>query len=231
MPASAPPRISVIIPVYNQAAYLAEAVDSVLRQSLPAAEVIVINDGSTDETAAVAARFGARLITVHQPNAGLGAARNAGIGLAHGDYLAFLDGDDWWEPAKLEQQHRLLAQQPQLDMVFGQCRQFVSPELPPEKRARISGDGSILNGVVAGGMLARRAVFEKNGLFATHFQIGEFIDWFSRAKDSGLTHVVTEDIVLHRRLHGENMSLKMKEHRGDYLAILRASLQRKRQGG
>lgn len=224
------PETSVIIPCFNQGRYLAEAVNSVLNQSCVPAEIIVIDDGSTDETADVAASFGNKIEYVYQQNAGLGAARNAGIKKAKGDLIAFSDSDDYWSLDKLEKQVGFLHGAPNVDMVFGKCRQFISPELPDDKKRTLRGDGTILNAIFAGSMLARRAVFDKAGFFATHLQVGEFIDWFARAKAAGATHVTMDDVFVHRRMHGENMSLRMKAHQGDYLAILKASLDRQRKG-
>ena len=90
--------ISVIIPCYNSGTHLAQAIDSVLAQTCPASEIIVVDDGSTDDSPAIMARYGDRIRVVRQANAGLPAARNAGIQAATGEWLAFLDADDWWHP-------------------------------------------------------------------------------------------------------------------------------------
>ncbi len=100
--------VSVIMPVYNAQAWLTRAVDSVLRQSHRRLELIAIDDASQDGSAAIleaCARADGRVRVLRQPvNGGVAAARNAGIAAAHGDYIAFLDADDWWHPAKLERQ-------------------------------------------------------------------------------------------------------------------------------
>jgi len=98
-----PPRVSVIISCYNQAHYLPSAVYSVLAQTFADWEAIIVDDGSTDDTGNVAAQFtDARIHYIHQENRGLSAARNSGIRAARGEYLAFLDADDEWEPHFLE---------------------------------------------------------------------------------------------------------------------------------
>ena len=97
-------RVSVVIPTFNYGRWVAEAVDSALQQTLPPLEVIVVDDGSTDETAAVLAAYGDRIRLIRQTNQGPAMARNAGIAAARGDYVAFLDADDVWKPRKLELQ-------------------------------------------------------------------------------------------------------------------------------
>lgn len=106
--------ISVIIPTHNRAGFVREAVESVLAQSHPPGEVIVVDDGSTDDTGAALASFSERIVRVRQEHAGVSAARNRGIGCARGEWLAFLDSDDLWLPGKLERQARHLAVDPTL---------------------------------------------------------------------------------------------------------------------
>lgn len=96
--------VSVVIPTYNYAQYLGEAIDSALAQTLPPLEVIVVDDGSTDDTPQVLAAYGDRIRVLRQMNAGVAIARNSGIGAARGEYVAFLDADDVWLPRKLELQ-------------------------------------------------------------------------------------------------------------------------------
>jgi glycosyltransferase involved in cell wall biosynthesis len=106
--------VSVVIPAYNSASTLSRSIDSVLAQTWAAREIIVVDDGSTDATANVIASYGDRVRGIRQANAGPSAARNRGIEAAHGEYVAFLDADDYWLPAKLERQVALLAAQPEL---------------------------------------------------------------------------------------------------------------------
>ena len=110
-------KISVIIPTYNYGRFVARAVASALAQTLPPHEVIVVDDGSTDETAEVVGRFGDRVRLIRQTNAGVAAARNHGVRLSSGDFVAFLDADDEWLPAKLERQAGRWAAEPELGLV------------------------------------------------------------------------------------------------------------------
>lgn len=108
------PKVSVIIPAYNAAAYVCRAVDSVLAQTFPDVELIVVDDGSADATPAVLAGYGDRLRLFVQTNRGPATARNRGLREAAGELVAFLDADDWWEPEKLATQVALLEEHPDL---------------------------------------------------------------------------------------------------------------------
>ena len=109
--------ISVIIPAWNRAREVGNAIDSAFAQTLPPLEVIVVDDGSTDETPEVLARYGDHIRVVRQSNQGVAAARNAGIAVANGDFLAFLDSDDVWLPRKLELQMARFDADPGLGLV------------------------------------------------------------------------------------------------------------------
>lgn len=113
------PRISVIIPAYNAAGTLARALDSVLTQTWPAFEIIVIDDGSIDTTAAVAASYGEKIRYLRQDNAGVSAARNHGARIASGDWLAFLDADDWYYPDRLKWHGEWITRDSTLDFLTG----------------------------------------------------------------------------------------------------------------
>jgi len=112
------PLVSVIVPTYNCAAFVRSAIDSVLAQSYAPIEVVVVDDGSTDETLAVLSGFGERIRVFSQSNAGPAAARNRAVAQAHGEYLAFLDGDDLWLPGHLEGLMQHLVAHPEVKVAF-----------------------------------------------------------------------------------------------------------------
>ena len=172
--------VSTIIPVYNCERYLAEAIESVLAQTYRPIEVIVVDDGSTDRSAEVAKAFADREVRYfYQRNSGLGAARNQGTRLACGSYFAFLDSDDVWVEKKLDVQMAAFDAHPELDMVFGNMTQFVSPELAVHAKAKGERDQKILTGYSACTLLIKRSSFLRVGPFATGWRVGEFIDWYS----------------------------------------------------
>lgn len=119
MPEPANPRFAVIIPAFNAAATLRQAVDSVLAQTYAPREIIVIDDGSTDATAEVAAGYGARIRLISQRNSGVSAARNAGARAAIADWVCFLDADDWYYPDRLAAYASMIREDTDLDFLTG----------------------------------------------------------------------------------------------------------------
>lgn len=225
------PRVSVVIPVYNCERYLAAAIESTLAQSSRSLEVIVVNDGSTDSSEAVARRFGPPVQCFCQPHWGIGAARNQGVKLARGGFLAFLDADDLWMKDKITLQLAAFQEAPDLQAVFGQVEQFLSPELDEETRAKFHLSGEVLAGLAAGTMLVRRDFFLETGGFTTDFKIGEFLEWYAAAKEMGMKYLLLPQVLLKRRLHTGNTGIREAGARADYLRILKASLDRRRKSG
>ncbi|MGD0401058.1 MAG: glycosyltransferase family A protein [Syntrophobacteraceae bacterium] len=119
-------RISVIIPSYNAEKFLSEAIESVLHQTCPAEEIIVVDDGSVDSTVSIARSFGSSVIVIRQSNAGPSAARNAGVKNASGELIAFLDADDLWECDKLELQALYLAEHREAVAVVSSLSYFIT---------------------------------------------------------------------------------------------------------
>lgn len=224
-----PDQISVMIPAFNAAPYLGEAIESALNQSLAPSEVIVVDDGSEDETLAVARSFGHRVRAVRQERGGNGAARNTAVSLASGGMYAFLDADDRFTPHKLARQWQALEDNRDLDVVFGHVQEFVSPELPAEVRAGLRAAATPQPWASPNLMLIRRGAFERVGAFATHLRVGVTVDWYARATELPLRSLVLPDILLERRLHTTNNGIREQDARSQYIQVLRASIQRRRQ--
>lgn len=121
IPSHTTARVSVIIPAYNAAGTIRRAINSVLAQMTPAAEVIVIDDGSTDDLASALADYDNSVTLIRTSNGGAASARNVGIERATGEFIAFLDADDYWEPQKLERQLNIFALHPEVGLVAGQA--------------------------------------------------------------------------------------------------------------
>ena len=223
------PLVSAIIPVHNVDRYLGEAIESVLAQTYSNIELIVIDDGSTDASAIVAQSYGDRVNYLYQSNAGVSAAQNAGVKRAKGDLVAFLDSDDTWSAGKISRQVAELHDRPDLDMVFTHVEQFRSPELPADVPCGVPPGQEIMAGLATGTMLTRVEAFDRVGLFSSGFVIGDFIDWFARAVDAGVTHEILPDVLMRRRIHDRNMGISNRDPRSDYLQVLKAAIDRRRQ--
>ena len=221
--------VSVIIAVYNGERYLDAAIESVLAQDYRPREIIVVDDGSTDGSAAVARRFAPAVRCFAQANGGVGSALNYGIKQATGEFLAFLDADDLWSHDKLTLQMAAFGGTGEPDMVFGHAQQFISPELMADRQAQISCPEEPMPGIVKGTLLIRRGDFLRVGPFDTTRRLGDFLDWYLRASEAGLRSMMLPDILLLRRLHDSNMGIREREARHDYVRILKASLDRRRQ--
>ncbi len=219
-------RVTVVIPVHNGEAYLGEAVESVLGQSEGRPEIVVVDDGSTDGTAAVAEGFGDALRYVAPPNGGPAAAMNRGAALAQGEYLSFLSADDVWTREKLARQLPTLLETG-ADLVFGHVEHFLSPELDPGEAAGLNCPAEPMPATSAGTMLTRLDTFRRVGPFDDRLRVGEFMDWYSRATEAGLETLVLPEVVSRRRVHGGNHSLRSRAPQS-YAAILKANLDRRR---
>jgi len=222
------PLVSVIIPVYNCERYLAEALESVLAQTYRRIEIIVVDDGSTDGSGHIARHFDPPVRYTFQANSNPGAARNRGVGLAQGKFLAFLDQDDLWIKDKLTNQIAALRHNPAIDIVFGHVEQFYSPELAQGEKCGLLYRSRTMPGPHVGTMLIKRDAFWRVGLFRTNYQIAEFIDWYARSRDLGLTSFMLPDIIMRRRIHKTNQSFLKRDHRQEYVQALKASLDRRR---
>jgi glycosyltransferase involved in cell wall biosynthesis len=194
-------RVSVIIAAYNAEAYIAEAVESVLGQTIPPHEVIVIDDGSTDGTRNVLGQFGDRIIVLTKENSGQAVAVNKALATAQGGLIGFCDADDLWMPCKLELQLALLERQSDVEAVFGKVEQFVSPDVPDAQRERFRPAVAVMPGELKQCMLIRRAALDRAGPFDESLPATFFIAWLGRAKQNGLKSAHLDDIVVRRRLH------------------------------
>lgn len=220
--------ISVIIPVYNGANYLSASINSVLAQTYQNIELIVVDDGSSDESANIAKAYN-NILLLTQENSGIGAARNRGVEHAQGEYVAFLDHDDLWLPDKLMLQMQAFIDQPALDIVFGHVEQFISPEIADEIKAKIYCPVGAMPGYHSSAMLIKREAYNRVGTQLTTHKVGEFIDWYMRAQEQQLKMYMLPQVVFQRRLHGSNTMLKEIASRKDYLYIIKAGMDRRKQ--
>lgn len=222
--------VSVIVPVWNGAAYLRECLDNILGQTQPPKELIVVDDGSTDETPAILKSYGDRIVTIRQPQSGQSAATMAGIDRASGLLLAFQDCDDLWPADKLEVQLKALSDSPELEAVFGMSEQFVSEE--HSDNPRLEPRETVLVGKITQCMLIHREAFDRVGPFDTSIRTAQFFDWLSRAEAAGLRYEVLDRIVHHRRLHPDNHGrVNTKARDLSLLSALHKNISRRRNEG
>jgi glycosyltransferase involved in cell wall biosynthesis len=222
------PDVDVVIPCFNAARYIGAAIDSALGQAPPPARIIVIDDGSTDASADTIRRYGAPVEYHRQENAGISAARNAGVSRARAPYLAFLDADDLWTEGSLAVRLANLEAHPEADGVFAALAQFLSPELEHTLAGRMRFDPEPTVARFAGTFLVRRASFERVGPFDELLRVGEMIEWLARAEAAGVRIGTLNDVVLRRRVHDANTVLRNGGSPAEYLRALKGALNRKR---
>ncbi|MCE7963653.1 MAG: glycosyltransferase [Acidobacteria bacterium ACB1] len=214
-----PAKTSVVIPKYNYGRFIGEALRSVFAQTLSPVEVIVVDDGSTDETAEAVAEFGERVRYILQENAGVCAARNRGVAESSGDLIAFLDADDIWEPTKLEKQAAKFAD-PEVGLVHCGMREFDSDtgETLGVKldggegevwRALLLWEGPVIIGP-GGTIMVSRKAFDEAGGFDTRSRVGEDWDFCYRVARRRKVGFVKEPLVNYR-VHSKAAHLNIAE--------------------
>lgn len=207
---SSRPLLSVIIPVYNGERFLAEAIHNVQQQYQPL-EIIVVDDGSTDKTADIAAQFHDQIRYVHQANQGPAVARNQGIKLAQGELITFLDVDDLWAEQVLPDFIEYLVAHPEVEIVQGLIQQMQletagQPIFEPVFEP-VFEPYQFIN---LGSAIYRRSLFDKVGLLDEALRDNEDTDWFLRAWEKNVSKAVLPRVMLFYRKHDRNMTLEQK---------------------
>jgi glycosyltransferase involved in cell wall biosynthesis len=240
------PRISVIIPTYNRAAYLDEAIQSVLAQTFEDWELIVVDDGSTDATAEVAAKYSGKITYKRQANAGACAARNLGLACASGEYISFLDSDDRMLPNNLADLLAVLEQHPQVDVAYGwyywmeadgspsyragpHIKNATRPSPWPDASVRPSGttmEGQVLpkllqeETMLLGTALVRRTCVEAIGGFDRSVEFNEHWDFFLSLARRGYRFACCHEVVALLRLHEGNRGQNLERMLAGRIEIL-----------
>jgi glycosyltransferase involved in cell wall biosynthesis len=235
------PLVSIIIPVYNSAAYIEDSLCSALEQDYENKEIIVIDDGSTDSTPTILRRFEDRITILTQRNAGPGVARNHGLKYAKGTYVAFLDADDCWVPGKLRLQVRYLEQHPEVAAVYSRWMRwhpntdgnFSYPTMPPlvPPSSIVSEDSGWMYSrllfecrLLTSTVILRRSVIEEVGLFDEGLLRGQDYDYWLRLSRLSQIHKLDHELALYR-IHGNNIAKKYPDR--DYeLIVVEKSLSR-----
>ncbi len=206
------PLFSVIIPVYNRERFIARAIESVLAQTFRDFELIVVDDGSTDKSAAIAARYPLRLI--QQPNKGVSAARNAGIKAAKGSIIALLDSDDEWKPKKLEAHYRFFREHPdykihQTDEIWIKDGKFLNKKkIHQKKEGFIFYDSLHLCLISPSAVAIKRELFDEVGLFDESFEVCEDYELWLRITRRYPVGFSPQHLVIKYGGHADQLSRK-----------------------
>ncbi|WP_018175558.1 glycosyltransferase [Thioalkalivibrio sp. AKL8] len=237
------PLVSVIMPAYNTAAYIAESVDSVLDQDYPGIELIVVDDGSTDGTLDILRGYGDRLTLLTQQNQGAAVARNAGVARAGGDYIAFIDSDDVWLPGKVAAQVDYMDRHPGIGMTFtawatwkpDPSGTFLKPDaakgaypMTPDGKSLVDrGSGWLYNRLLFGSLphtitvMMRRDLVERVGQFDPDLKRGQDYDYWLRASRLTEIHQLNLVTALYR-LHGEGCITKYPDTNYEFEVVRKA---------
>ena len=206
--------VSVVIPAYNSARFISEAIESVLKQTVLADEIIVIDDGSTDETALIAESFGPPVRVFRRPNSKQAASRNFGVREATSEWIAFLDADDVWEPNKLKLQLEELSKNPAADVCYTGRVEFednggkprfgkvISVAKPENIRKALFRNTNFLPSSV----IVRRSLYLSVGGFDPHFVVVQDWDLWLRLLHAGATFVACPEPLVHYRLHAHSVT-------------------------
>jgi glycosyltransferase involved in cell wall biosynthesis len=222
--------VSVVIPVYNGEKFLGEAIASVLHQTVPAQEIVVIDDGSTDCTPQIAAGFGPAVSYYRQERQGPPGARNFGIGKAASDWVSLLDADDVWPENSLELQLASIGRDTSLQVVVGYA--LLWPGLEKESVSfsnEVSEEPRLIMNL--GSALIRRSLFDRLGRLDPKLLYCDDWDWFMRARELGIHIGVHNGLVLYYRRHAGNLTNNQTLNNRYVVKMLKQSLDRRRTAG
>lgn len=228
VPDSATPSavISVVVPAHQAVLYLAECLESILAQTRMPDEVIVVDDGSTDDTAAIASRFGPPVRVISTPHAGTAAARNTGIAAAAGNVIALCDDDDLWLPDKLSLQIAALGDPSSEAAVFCGASEFLSPEIDPTLAPGRTPFGEVIRARMPSTLMVTTAALRRVGPFTGRATDSEWVPWCVALTDRVPAVGYVDRVLVRRRLHAANKSLQAS--RASWSTALRSHLATRR---
>lgn len=200
--------VSIIIPTHNPGNFIHETIATALNQSYQPIEVIVVDDGSTNNISDKLKSYGNRIQLIETENRGSASARNTAVEASSGHFLAFLDHDDLLMPEAIQLRVDTLNSNPDIQLVFGHQQYIYDENMDGTLRTRLEsqyGD-KILPGEIISTLLLRREHFLKIGYFNTNRNLHDFIEWYGHAQDSGYKKMMLQDIIIKRRIHDANSS-------------------------
>jgi glycosyltransferase involved in cell wall biosynthesis len=224
MAAEAKPLLSVLIPVWNGAAFLGEALASVAADARAPYEVVLVDDGSTDDTAGIARAWRGPLRYERQDHAGLAVARNRCLDLARGERIAFLDADDVWPAGRTALLAEALDRRPECGLAQGRLQRLAF-DATTGRFERVDEAWQAPSVCTA---LIRRSAFERVGAFDTGFPNGHDVDWLLRFRELALPEVALDQVTLFYRRHQGNMTNDIAVDQPYLLRVLARSVARRR---
>ncbi|MBU3670868.1 MAG: glycosyltransferase family 2 protein [Polynucleobacter sp.] len=218
-------RHSVILTCFNGSEFIAEAICSVLDQLGQNDELIVVDDGSNDDSLSRVQLIADERIRIHcrAQNSGIAAARNDALRLVRGDFVSFIDHDDRWGDARIKDFEAIVAKNNDTDVVHGVVAHFFDdPALDQQYKLP-----DMQNAVLSGSVTISKGLIQKIGFFDETLTCGDFVDFMARAKIMSDRWIASDQIYLHRRIHGKNYTLTHAKDSSGYLSVVRAHLLRK----
>lgn len=221
---------SVVIPAYNASAYILQCLDSIFHQLDSHDEIIIVDDGSTDNTLNIIEELNDPRIQVyrHLHNLGIAAARNTALQYVSGDYIHFLDHDDLWAPKRISMINAFSVDPNSACLISGWAEHFYCDTLS----SRAKGQFLLPEPQAAslpGSVVMTLPLIKEIGYFDTSLSSGEFVDYLSKAMDKHITWIKSDDIFFYRRIHGNNHTLRDNQASSSYLKVIRQHLHRQRQ--
>lgn len=224
-----PAPVTVVIPLYNAADHIWESLDSVAAQTVPVQKVVIVDDGSSDGGADVAAGHPLQPRIIRQENQGPSKARNNGIRAVETEFIAFIDADDKWARNKLEMQFDLFRANPDLELCFGKIDFFwQDPDCDEAKAFKDHPRTNRVPGYIFPTLLARRSVFDRIGLIDENLRFGDAAEWTTRAMDAGINIELMDEVLLFHRMHGSNLTRQRSDSKKEFLHLLRDRMNKKR---
>jgi glycosyltransferase involved in cell wall biosynthesis len=219
--------VSVIVPVYNGERYLSAALDSIFAQHYRPIEVIVVDDGSADNSAHIVRSY-RDIQYIYQINEGHGKAKNTGIAASQGEFIAFLDADDLWTPDKLSLQVDHLINNPNVGYALCKMRFLLEPGVHMPSGLHKEHLLGTPSAYIPSALVVRMSVIKKIGMFDPSYRHSNDSDWFFRAHDAGITMTILPEVLLYRRIHSSNLSREIQTMSSELLRVVKTSINRKR---
>lgn len=220
--------VDVVMTAWNAERFIGDALRSALEQTTPPSRIIVVDDGSTDATRDIASRMHPTIEVVARAHEGIGRARNAGIAATDAPLIALMDADDLWFPTKLERQLALARTDPSVEATFCLIDEF--HDLSGSPAARVRAPRTNVRVPLPSAALLDRRLVERVGLFIAR-PVGEWVDWWARARAAGVVEHFVDEVLVRRRIHGANNSLRSDDDHTTLLGVARRHLRATRQSG